>query len=70
MVNTERQCIICGIKIGMCMGFALARDLVNRRVPVREICGKCGLVFLEMNETQLIKHINGKVAERLKAPAC
>ena len=52
------------------MGFVLARDIVSKRIPIREICGKCGLMFLEMDETQLIEHINGKVAERLKAPAC
>ena len=65
-----RQCIICDIKIESCMGFVLARDIVNKRIPVREICGRCGLKLLDMNETQLIEYINGKVAERLKAAGC
>ena len=53
-----RQCIICGTKIKACTGFVLARDIVDKRIPVREICGKCGLVFLEMNEPQLIEYID------------
>lgn len=65
-----RQCVICGTKIEACMGFVLARDIVDRRIPIREICGKCGLMFLEMNESQLVKYINGKVAERFKAHVC
>lgn len=58
--------MVCGIEIKACMGFVLARDIVDKRIPVREICGKCGLMILEMDEIQL----NGKVAEWLKAHAC
>jgi hypothetical protein len=54
----KRQCISCGNKIEACMGFVLARDIVDRRTPIREICGKCGMLVLEMNEEQLIEYIN------------
>ena len=65
-----RKCIACGEEIKECMGFVLARDIVNERNPIREICGKCGLKILDMNEEQLIKYINGKVAERLMVLPC
>ena len=61
-----RKCIACGEEIKECMGFVLARDIVDRRNPVREICGKCGLLVLDMNEEEL----NGRVAEWLKAHVC
>lgn len=54
-----RQCIICDTKIEACMGFVLARDLVDKRIPIREICGKCGMMFLEMDETQLEGCLSG-----------
>jgi hypothetical protein len=57
-----RQCIVCSIEIKACMGFVLARDIINIPDSIREICGKCGLMFLEMNETQLIKYISVLVA--------
>ena len=53
-----RKCVICGVEIEACMGFVLARDIVNIVNPIREICGKCGLMFLEMDETQLSKEID------------
>jgi hypothetical protein len=31
----------CGAEITACMGFSLARDIVNDRRPVRELCGRC-----------------------------
>jgi hypothetical protein len=61
-----RKCIACGEEIKECMGFVLARDIVNKRNPIREICGKCGLEILDMDE----KKLNGKVAEWLKALPC
>ncbi len=70
--NIMRQCIICGVKIEACMGFVLARDLVSKRIPIREICGKCGLVILEMDEAQLTEHIVGCLSglkERLAKPS-
>lgn len=52
-----RKCMVCGAKIKASMGFVLARDIVDRRIPVREICGKCGLEILEMDEIQLNRKI-------------
>jgi hypothetical protein len=39
----KRNCIKCGTNIDKCMGFVLARDIVNRRKIPRELCGKCVL---------------------------
>lgn len=54
-----RKCIACGEEIKECMGFVLARDIVNKRTPLREICGKCGLKILDMNEEQLERWLSG-----------
>jgi len=64
--NVMRKCIACGEGIKECMGFVLARDIVNRRIPIREICGKCGLIILEMDELQLIEYI-GKICNAGKS---
>ena len=40
----RRTCIRCGAEIDKCMGFVLARDIVNRRKAPREFCGKCALI--------------------------
>jgi len=49
-----RKCIFCNKKIKECMGFVLARDIIdNNRTSIREICGICGLSILEMDEEQL-----------------
>ncbi len=52
--RTERECLFCGQKVTACMGFALARDFVNKRVPVREICGECVL----MTDLSLLQKID------------
>jgi len=39
-----RACIFCMCKITACMGFVIARDFVNKRNPIREVCGKCVLI--------------------------
>jgi hypothetical protein len=57
-----RKCIACGEEIKECMGFVLARDVVNRKGFIREICGKCGLKILDMDE--------GRMAEWLMAHVC
>lgn len=35
-----RRCIGCATEITACFGFGLARDIVNERYPVRELCGR------------------------------
>lgn len=44
-----RKCYKCGEPIEACMGFVLARDFLARisgdQRPVREICGKCVLLY-------------------------
>jgi len=57
--NLMRKCIICGSEITGCMGFVLARDIVYEIDNIREICGKCGLIILDMNEEQLTKWFCG-----------
>lgn len=37
----KRTCIRCGCEINACMGFVLARDIVNHEKQPRELCGKC-----------------------------
>ncbi len=53
-----RKCLFCSKEIKECMGFVLARDIINDRTSIREICGICGLDILEMDEEQLDKKIN------------
>lgn len=55
----NRSCIFCDEEIKECMGFVLARDIVEKKDFIREICGKCALLILDLDE--------GKVAEWLKA---
>ena len=50
-----RKCIVCSEEIKECMGFVLVGDIINKRNTVREICGKCGLMVLDMDEKQLNK---------------
>ena len=57
-----RQCIKCETKIEACMGFVLAMDIINKRIPVREICGKCGLKFLLLNEADVAQSVERLVA--------
>jgi len=47
--------MFCKNKITECMGFVLARDIINNRIPIREICGRCALPILEMDKEQLNK---------------
>lgn len=54
-INPKRKCIYCNNKIETSMGFVLARDILNKKIIPRELCGKCGLTILEMNEEQLKK---------------
>jgi hypothetical protein len=42
---SERQCFKCGQKLEECMGFVLARDVLNEKENPRELCGKCALVY-------------------------
>lgn len=53
-----RKCINCGEEIKECMGFVLVRDIINKRIPVREICSKCSLILLGMNEEELRKKLD------------
>jgi len=45
------------------MGFVLVRDITNKRIPVREICSKCSLVVLGMNEDQLIEWLTNLTSQ-------
>ncbi len=40
-----RQCAKCLSGIYGCMGFVKAGDVLEQRVLVRELCGKCALVW-------------------------
>jgi len=37
----DRKCMICGTPIRECMGFVLARDILNKNKQIREICANC-----------------------------
>ena len=45
MIDMQRQCVRCGAEITACMGFVLARDVVDERRQPRELCGRCGLLL-------------------------
>jgi hypothetical protein len=61
-VNTmdhPRRCFLCGVRIHLCMGFVLARDIVLimqsqfsgqpiPRITVRELCGRCVFAWDEI----------------------
>ena len=53
-----RKCIKCGCEIDACMGFVLARDIVNHEKQPRELCGKCVLVtdFEELDRIAGVAH--------------
>lgn len=39
-----RHCIRCNTQLTACMGFCLARDVIEGRGLVRELCGRCALI--------------------------
>ena len=41
-----RYCCVCFDKIHACMGFALVGDFYAGVKHVREVCGRCALVFV------------------------
>ena len=63
-INMKRKCVKCGVQIEECMGFVLARDIVNRRKIPREICGKCVLITEPEELGGLINGRQGKIRRK------
>ena len=65
-----RRCIVCGSIITNSSGFVLARDFNNyefnsvegKSGTIRELCGKCALLFLLNNEIKC-KKVDKDIAE-------
>jgi len=51
-----RNCFYCGAGIRECMGFVLARDVLQKQEGgiARELCAKCGFVAIEFPERFLL----------------
>ena len=54
----DRHCIFCDKEIEECMGFVLARDIVDKRIPMREYCGEC---IPEIDLIRLLEDIDNEV---------
>lgn len=50
-----RSCESCGRGIDGCMGFVKAGDVLEARHPIRELCGRCALVYQWEDSGGLVK---------------
>lgn len=50
-----RSCESCGRGIDGCMGFVKAGDVLEARHPIRELCGRCSLVYQWEGSGELVK---------------
>jgi len=51
----KRECLKCETEIDKCMGFVIARDILNEVELPRELCAKCALIT-ELDEIDGLLH--------------
>lgn len=53
--QVKRRCVVCQRDLMACNGFVKAEDLLSGRRHVRELCGRCVLVWQWTAEGLLVR---------------